>query len=101
MKLLEFDYILTYSLKTEWSLLLEISVNESMSCSHLNQLVVFQRHSESDVGVIILQATDEIMQLLGLTDKYSSLSEAERMKLLAHTIATPPPVDKLEVCCFV
>lgn len=49
-------------------------------------------------GVVILQATDEIMRLLGLTDKYSSLSEAERMKLLAHTIATPPPVDKLEVC---
>jgi phosphoenolpyruvate carboxylase len=42
------------------------------------------------------QATDEILQLLGLVENYSSLSETERMKLLTETVATPPPFDKIE-----
>jgi phosphoenolpyruvate carboxylase len=42
------------------------------------------------------QATDEILRLLGLVENYSSLSEAERMKLLTETVATPPPFDKIE-----
>ena len=45
-----------------------------------------------------VQATNEIMRLLGLHSNYSSLSEAERMNLLAEAISTPPPVDKVEVC---
>lgn len=44
------------------------------------------------------QATNEIMRLLGLHSNYSSLPEAERMKLLAEAISTPPPADKVEVC---
>ncbi|KAG0580420.1 hypothetical protein KC19_4G171700 [Ceratodon purpureus] len=42
------------------------------------------------------EATNEIMRLLQLHSNYSSLSEAERMNLLAEVISTPPPVDKVE-----
>ena len=45
-----------------------------------------------------VQATNEIIRLLGLHDDYSSLQEAERMKLLAEVISSPPPVEKVEVC---
>ena len=47
-----------------------------------------------------VQATDEIIRLLGLHDNYSSLSEPERMTLLAEVISSPPPVEKVEVCLF-
>ncbi|KAG0630638.1 hypothetical protein M758_1G193600 [Ceratodon purpureus] len=42
------------------------------------------------------EATDEIIRLLGLHDNYSSLSEPERMTLLAEVISSPPPVEKVE-----
>lgn len=42
------------------------------------------------------EATDEIIRLLGLHDNYNSLSEAERMNLLAETISSPPPSDEVE-----
>lgn len=50
--------------------------------------------------VSLAQATNEIMRLLGLHSNYSSLSEGERMKLLAEAISAPPPVDKHEVFMF-
>lgn len=48
----------------------------------------------------LAQATNEIIGLLGLHSDYSSLSEGERMKLLAEAISAPPPVDKVKVCLF-
>jgi phosphoenolpyruvate carboxylase len=45
-----------------------------------------------------VQATNEIIRLLGLHDNYSSLPETERMNLLAEAISSPPPVERVEVC---
>lgn len=50
--------------------------------------------------ISLAQATNEIMRLLGLHSNYSSLSEGDRMKLLAEAISAPPPVEKIEVCIF-